>query len=434
MSIHIPQNFYRETITRAVTLTGATNIYVSALPTPAEGFITIAPSSTSLREIIFYTAKGTDGNGSYITVTLANRGLGGTTAQTHAIGEPVRMNVDAETIQEISDALDQIVAGGAQDASTITKGIAKLSSAPSLATNPIALNSEEVAETGVSKVIRTKSTGLLDGSIIPSNSYVSSEFILGETISAGETVYVAPSGDGSTVAITQANTNNNYQIDANTWFSQSFVVGTDIFLIPSVVVSLANSGATGSVRCSIRSGTSPSGADIGTVVDVPVGSLSNPTTFSVNSPVIAGGTYSIVLRLVGGTGNVDLYTQSGNPYANGMLRSSATGGASWSEQADSDVKFTVNQTKTTAGRIYRANATANIYTDSFVGFLMANGISGGTGTVIHSGVVSLLTGLTTGTTYFLSNTSGTISISAGTVSKKVGLSTSSTSLLIKNDN
>ena len=143
MSVNIPQNFYRETIIRAVTLTSGTNIYVSEHPTPAEGYVAISPASTNLREIIFYTAKGTDGNGKYLTVTTANRGLGGTTAQTHAIGEPVRMNVSAETIQEISDALDQIVAGGAQDATTSIKGISKLSVAPASASNPIAVGTND---------------------------------------------------------------------------------------------------------------------------------------------------------------------------------------------------------------------------------------------------------------------------------------------------
>jgi len=143
MSISTIQNFYKETITRAVTLTGATNIYVSALPTPSEGYVVISPSSSSLREIVYYTAKGTDSNGTYLTVTLANRGLGGTTAQTHAIGEPVRMNVTAEHIKEISDALDQIAAAGAQDASTVTKGITKLSVAPVSATEPIAVGDND---------------------------------------------------------------------------------------------------------------------------------------------------------------------------------------------------------------------------------------------------------------------------------------------------
>jgi hypothetical protein len=164
MSIHVPQNFYRETITRAVTLTTGVNIYVSAHPTPAEGYVAISPASSNLREIVYYTAKGTDGNGTYLTITTANRGLGGTTAQTHAIGEPVRMNVSAETIQEVSDALDQIVAGGAQDASTTTKGISKLSVAPASATNPIAVGDND---TRVPTAIISTSAGSGDSGKVP---------------------------------------------------------------------------------------------------------------------------------------------------------------------------------------------------------------------------------------------------------------------------
>jgi len=156
MSISTIQNFYKETITRAVTLVGATNIYVSALPTPSEGYVVISPSSSTLREIVYYTAKGTDSNGTYLTVTLANRGLGGTTAQTHAIGEPVRMNVTAEHIKEISDAIDQIVAAGAQDASNVTKGITKLSVAPASATEPIAVGDND-----------TRLLGLVAGLVVP---------------------------------------------------------------------------------------------------------------------------------------------------------------------------------------------------------------------------------------------------------------------------
>lgn len=177
MSIHVPQNFYRETITRAVTLTTGVNIYVSAHPTPAEGYVAISPASSNLREIVYYTAKGTDGNGTYLTITTANRGLGGTTAQTHAIGEPVRMNVSAETIQEVSDALDQIVAGGAQDASTTVKGLSKLSTAPASASNPIAVGdndtrvpialiSTSAGAADENKVPKLNASGLLDTSFL----------------------------------------------------------------------------------------------------------------------------------------------------------------------------------------------------------------------------------------------------------------------------
>lgn len=123
MTIHIPENFYKETIAQDWP-TGTGNFYVSTKPTKTFGRLVISPSSSTLREIVRYTAVGTDGTGDYVTV--AERGIGGTTEQTHVVGETVRNNVTAETIQEISDAIDQVVSQGAQDATVEIKGIAKL--------------------------------------------------------------------------------------------------------------------------------------------------------------------------------------------------------------------------------------------------------------------------------------------------------------------
>ena len=143
MSLLTLQNFYKETITVACT-TGATNIYVSTKPTPTTGYLVISPGNELLREIVKYTGTGTDGTGDYVTIASAShRGLGGTTNQAHSIGEKVRMNYTAEHHQEASDAIDQIVAAGAQDASTTTKGIAKLSTAPVSASNPIAVGDND---------------------------------------------------------------------------------------------------------------------------------------------------------------------------------------------------------------------------------------------------------------------------------------------------
>jgi hypothetical protein len=142
--IHIPQNFYRETIAQDVPL-GTGNIYVSVKPTVASGWATISSASSTLREIVYFSSTGSDGTGDYIVIANAgDRGLGGTTEQTHIIGEPIRMNVIAETIDEISDALDAIVAAGAQDASTSTKGIVKLNKTPDSPTDPIAMGSNAI--------------------------------------------------------------------------------------------------------------------------------------------------------------------------------------------------------------------------------------------------------------------------------------------------
>jgi hypothetical protein len=54
------------------------------------------------------------------------------------------MNYTSLHQQEMSDALDQIVAGGAQDASTSVKGITKIVPAPVSAASPIALGSNAI--------------------------------------------------------------------------------------------------------------------------------------------------------------------------------------------------------------------------------------------------------------------------------------------------
>ncbi len=120
MTIRIPQNFYRETIAQDWP-TGTGNFYVSVKPVKTSGYITISPASTTLREIVYFSAVGTDGTGDYVTISSGGRGIGGTTEQTHVIGEPVRMNVSAETIQDIVDSLPAITSGTTAPSSTPTK-------------------------------------------------------------------------------------------------------------------------------------------------------------------------------------------------------------------------------------------------------------------------------------------------------------------------
>lgn len=141
MALNTLQNFYKATVTD-VWETGTGNRYISVLPTPTSGRLVINPSNTSKREIVEYSAVGTDGNGNY--VTLSARGVGGTSDQTHDINEPVRMNLTAEDYADVQteltglqDEIDTLVLQNAPNASTSVKGIGKLSVAPVSATDPI---------------------------------------------------------------------------------------------------------------------------------------------------------------------------------------------------------------------------------------------------------------------------------------------------------
>lgn len=114
------QNFFKATITQDWSI-GTGNFYVSVKPTTSVGRLVVSPSSDTLREIVEYTSTGTDGNGDYIVISA--RGVGGTTEQTHTVGEKVRMNITAEDWEDMRDDIDSIVAAGAVNGSEIERGI-----------------------------------------------------------------------------------------------------------------------------------------------------------------------------------------------------------------------------------------------------------------------------------------------------------------------
>lgn len=210
MSVSQVQNFYKDTVKTAWTA-GTGNFYVStAKPTVSSGIIVVSPGDASKREIIRYTATGTDGGGDYITVSnIAHRGLGGTTAQAHAVGEKVRMNLTAQNWQEVIDELatkygpgvtvptptlpgdtankdyvDGVAIAGAPNASTAVKGISKLTATPmkSLGTATIT-----IASPGV---ITLASHGLIAGDTIE----LTTTGALPTGLSASTTYFVISSG------------------------------------------------------------------------------------------------------------------------------------------------------------------------------------------------------------------------------------------------
>ena len=63
--------------------------------------------------------------------------------------------------------IDDIAIAGGVDASTSAKGIVKLNVAPASPTEPIAVGSNDTAETGASKVVRLKSNGKLNTTVLP---------------------------------------------------------------------------------------------------------------------------------------------------------------------------------------------------------------------------------------------------------------------------
>lgn len=88
---------------------------------------------------------------------------------------------------------------------------------------------------------------------------------------------------------------------------------------------------------------------------------------------------------------------------------------------------------TNAGSIAKASSASFDSSGTFVGFASAAINAAATGNITIDGTFTGLSGLGVGRQYYLSDTAGTISSTAGTFSRKVGISNSATSLNITNN-
>ena len=147
----------------------------------------------------------------------------------------------------------------------------------------------------------------------------------------------------------------------------------------------------------------------------------------------AGLGYNIVFERSGSGDDTDYYEVSigVNGYANGNRELLPVGG-NWSGSVD-DLNFDLRQTYR-EGSIYIATAKRATSADTFIGFATES-ITAETTTKSYqiAGEATPAQGsLTAGVPYYLSDTFGAIATSAGTVSKKVGLSLSTTKLQVLN--
>lgn len=85
-----------------------------------------------------------------------------------------------------------------------------------------------------------------------------------------------------------------------------------------------------------------------------------------------------------------------------------------------------------SARVVKSNATSAFLAQSFIGFAESNIAVTATGSIVIGGLITGLTGLTIGETYYLSDTPGEISSSVGTITRKVGIANSTTSLVVTN--
>jgi hypothetical protein len=367
MAIPLAQNFFKETVATAWTA-GAGNFYVSTKPVNDTGYLVISPANSSLREIVKFTAVGTDGGGDFVTITAANRGLGGTTDQAHAVGEDVYMNVVAEHLQEISDAIDQIVAAGAQYADENQIGITKMNTAPNNSMGTVTM-------TIASPAVFTFASHALDANDIVK---ITTDGSLPTGITANTKYYVISSGL----------TTNTFQLSAT---------------LGGAAINTSGS----------QSGTH-------TLIDI------TPKAIGPDDPALPSTDQAAALAGGGDFGTPDADNKFTTEEYVAQTKKSLTAGETIN---GGTLPVPVYQNKTD-NELYACDADDNTKY-KFIGFATTNGTDGNPITLQTNGIVGGFTGLDEGEKYYVQDTAGTIGTTTGTQEILVGVAISQTEIIIQ---
>ncbi len=146
------------------------------------------------------------------------------------------------------------------------------------------------------------------------------------------------------------------------------------------------------------------------------------------NPLVTGSTQYWFVMEMATPGNASNYFEF-NATASGST-SYNYDGATWSADGTKAGNLTVYSRK--LGKyVYKANATATSTSAMFIGFASQAYSTLDTATIYTGGSIHL-GGLTSGEQYYVSNTPGAISIAPGTVTRKVGISVSTSTLIITN--
>jgi hypothetical protein len=211
--------------------------------------------------------------------------------------------------------------------------------------------------------------------------------------------------------------------------------------IKTVVVSLKKSNSpTDNLTIEIQadSGGNPSGSALATSNVVDGSTLTGTyaaTTFTFASPytVNASTTYWLVLKRSTGSNGTNYYIaqyKKSASYSGGAVKINLNSGGWTTPTVAGDLYFQITQLAV-AGRILKANASsANTRSGQVIG-VATTAIALDASGVIQVAGVATMSGLTAGKKYYLSNTAGAVSTSAGSQTVKVGQSLSTTQMLIQ---
>jgi hypothetical protein len=263
-------------------------------------------------------------------------------------------------------------------------------------------------------------------------------FTAGEALAAGTIVSL---GDGSGATNVAAETNSNNTAGVPAYLVRKFTSAASAAAITQTSVTLANgtgsgnityaaeavvfndsAGTPGTLRCNFGS----TSGTIGQGVDAPV-SVSNGTPCAISPST----TYWVGIHLTTFTGGDQRYRFGSSGAANYRQSGDASSWGAPTNNLVIDYTYATN----ISGRVYAAAAGDTTYRmTGLVGITNAACSASGSCTVDVSGFTTATTTLTSNTTYYLGNATGTLSTSAGVNSRKFGTSFGSDGFMVNWDN
>lgn len=299
-------------------------------------------------------------------------------------------------------------------------------------------------------VVRGNGSGKVDNSWLNDGVLESTTktFTAGENISAGDAVIVTAGTATESQEASYEDTAENRTFEDTNWHAQTFPTTASAVAISKLEINTRaeDNPGTYTIIVSLRetSAGQPTGSDLqGQTATITLSGNSSNTwrTLIFSEPILVdpSTTYAIVVRRPDTTLGTVRWNGDDTGYADGAGYVSTDSGATWSlssgvSNAD-DFAFRVFEGTATPGEIYKADASLdNELANNFIGFAEEAITDGNSGLVNIGGIDSNQSGLSPGFTYYLSDTAGEISATPGTQSRPVGLSVSSTEILIKHEN
>lgn len=278
------------------------------------------------------------------------------------------------------------------------------------------------ADGSTQQTLSTNGSGALSWATI-SNPYINNTFTAGETINTGNYVSL---GNGATTSESYAlDQDGLFTLSSTAWAASAFTSSsTGPVSAQSVYFYLCHTGTfTATTTIEIRNdNANKPGASLlysytGSNTFGPAAQTAVSHTLTTPLNMATSTKYWFVIYNPTSTGNL---SQCRTATTNSPAQRSSDSGSTWGATT---YNFASGWTYsvTVAGRAYQSSASAlNFRFNSPVGFATATTTIGNSVTVQNYGFISLLSNLSIGQSYYLSNTLGAISTSAGTNSLKVG--------------